>query len=284
MLIALLLAGLPVMVAHRGGMAERPQNTLAAFDHALQLGAAMIEFDMGVTKDDEIVIHHDSSVNGRICTSATVKPAAIRTLTLAQIKTFDCGQGQRMPTLDEVLKRFRNSKVEFLAETKMDGSVEAGHFAKLVAAKVKQNGLEKRFILQSGDYDTLAGMRRAAPLVRICLVNARRFKPRYKELVVKYKAEFIMLRLDDVTDEGLAELRAMGVKIISSTANSPDQWAEYRRRGFDAILTDEPSAVMRFLSESTSSPIIRQGQKLPFPTTNRNLFLPPFESFGDLEL
>lgn len=257
MLIALLLAGLPLMVAHRGGMAERPQNTLAAFDHALQLGAAMIEFDMGVTKDDEIVIHHDSIVNGKICTSATVKPAAIRTLTLAQIKTFDCGQGQRMPTLDEVLKRFKNSKVEFLAETKMDGSVDAGHFAKLVAAKVKQNGLEKRFILQSGDYDTLAGMRRAAPLVRICLVNARRFKPRYKELVVKYKAEFIMLRLDDVTDEGLAELRAMDVKIISSTANSPDQWTEYRRRGFDAILTDEPSAVMRFLSESNSSPIIR---------------------------
>lgn len=252
MLIALLLAGLPVMVAHRGGMAERPQNTIAAFEHALQLGAAMLEFDMGVTKDDEIVIHHDSIVNGKICTSPTVKPAPIRTLTLAQIKTFDCGQGQRMPTLDEVLQRFKNGKVEMLAETKMDGSVDAAHFARLVAARVRRNGFEKRFILQSGDYATLEEMRRALPQVRICLVNARRFKPRYTELISRYKAEFIMLRLDDVTDEGLAALKAMGVKIISSTANSPAEWPEYRRRGFDAILTDEPSAVMRFLGTASN--------------------------------
>lgn len=257
MLIALLLAALPAVVAHRGGMAERAQNTMAAFEHALQLGAAMIEFDMGVTRDDEIVIHHDSIVNGKICTSAAVKPAPIRALTLDQIKTFDCGQGQRMPTLDEVLKKFRNAKVEFLAETKMDGAVDAGHFAKLVAAKVRQYGVAGRFVLQSGDYETLAAMRRDTPDVRICLVNARRFKPGYTELAARYKAEFLMLRLDDVTDEGLAALRAMGVKIISGTANSPGQWTEYRRRGFDAILTDEPSAVIRFLAGAGKKNTVR---------------------------
>ena len=106
----------PIIVAHRGGMAERPENTFSAFDNAISIGVGMIEFDLGVTSDDTLVIHHDSSVNPQICTSPTAKPGPIRTLTLAQIKSFDCGSkqaarypkqktvpGEKMPTLGELL-------------------------------------------------------------------------------------------------------------------------------------------------------------------------------------
>lgn len=256
----------PIIVAHRGGMAERPENTFSAFDNAISIGVGMIEFDLGVTSDDALIVHHDSSVNPQICTTASAKPGPIRTLTLAQIKSFDCGSkqaarypkqktvpGERMPTLSEVLERYKSAKVRYLVETKMEeenspGFVAPGHFVKLIVEQIRDYKVQDRFILQSGDYRTIEEMRRLEPKVKVCLLNARRFKPKYMDLWEKYKPDYFMLRHDDVTDDQLASLRARKVKIISSTANTEADWKEYRRRGFDGILTDEPSAVKAFLT------------------------------------
>jgi glycerophosphoryl diester phosphodiesterase len=157
----------PLVIAHRGGMALRPQNTMAAFRHAASLGVPIIEFDMNVTADDRIAIHHDTSVNPSVCVSSEVAAGSIRTLTLSQMLTFDCGSrryadyprmalvpGARIPTLEEVLGEFRDSKVEFLAETKMevDGSpqfVEPSKFVGLVDRIIRRFGVADRFILQS---------------------------------------------------------------------------------------------------------------------------------------
>ena len=57
----------PIVIAHRGGAALRPENTIAAFHHAVTLGVDMLEFDMNVTADNRIVIHHDSTVNAEVC-------------------------------------------------------------------------------------------------------------------------------------------------------------------------------------------------------------------------
>ncbi|MEI9899629.1 MAG: glycerophosphodiester phosphodiesterase family protein [Hyphomicrobium sp.] len=99
--------------AHRGGRALRPENTIAAFEYAISTGADVLELDLGVTKDN-VVVSHDSVLNPPICTGP--KPnAAIRSLTLSELKQWDCGStrnpqferqqtvpGQRVPTLDEV--------------------------------------------------------------------------------------------------------------------------------------------------------------------------------------
>src|ERR1700682_6377928 len=100
---------------HRGARALRPENTIPAFEYAIQPGADVLEMDVAVTRDNVLVISHDPEVNPVICHGP--RPTAIiRELTLAELRQWDCGAlknpnfprqqpvpGTHKPTLDEVL-------------------------------------------------------------------------------------------------------------------------------------------------------------------------------------
>src|SRR5215467_12109903 len=98
---------------HRGARARRPENTLPAFEYAIQQGVDALEMDMAVTKDNVIVISHDPILHPPVC-SGPAKTAVIHELTLAQVREWDCGAvrnphypnqqpvpGTRVPTLDD---------------------------------------------------------------------------------------------------------------------------------------------------------------------------------------
>src|SRR5450755_4710334 len=100
---------------HRGARALRPENTIPAFEYAIQAGADVLEMDVAVTKDNVLVISHDPHINPEIC-QGPHPGIAIRQLTLAELREYDCGAlknphfpkqqpvpGTRIPTLDEVL-------------------------------------------------------------------------------------------------------------------------------------------------------------------------------------
>src|SRR5260370_33091790 len=113
---ALMLAAQPRILVHgaRGARAMRPENTIPAFEYAIGVGVDVLELDMAVTKDDVLVVSHDPLLNPEIC-SGPGGPRAIRTLTLKELRQWDCGAlrnprfpkqtpvpGTPMPTLDEV--------------------------------------------------------------------------------------------------------------------------------------------------------------------------------------
>lgn len=255
----------PVMIAHRGGAAVRPENTPAAFRHAIDLGVEVLEFDMNLTADDQIVIHHDSTVNGKICRAdagSGVSAGPIRKLTLAQIRRFECGSfqradsphfraapGERMPTLDEFLETVKKSKVLLLGETKMpvEGGVPPEKFAELIEAAIRKHEVADKFVLQSSDYRTTDEMRKRNPAVRICLLNARKYKPNYLEIARKHGATHLMLRADDATAEQIFELKQAGLVLYSGTANSKEDWERFVRLEFHGILTDDPVELQTFL-------------------------------------
>ena len=83
--------------AHRGGRALAPENTLAAFDNAMEMGVTTLELDIGLTADGVVVISHDTVLNPEHTRDAngaflTAKGPAIRALTLAQLQTYDVGR------------------------------------------------------------------------------------------------------------------------------------------------------------------------------------------------
>ncbi|GIF77274.1 hypothetical protein Asi02nite_67920 [Asanoa siamensis] len=172
--------------AHRGGRADLPENTLPAFARALSNRAiSTLEFDTGVTKDGKLVVIHDRTINGSHCIdTAPVRPRdpmfpyvgkRVHDLTLAQIKTIDCGTktlpelpnqvpapGARIPTLDEVFSLVKGSDrpdVRMNIETKISptaNDTEAfGPFtAKLVKA-IEKARFEDRVTIQSFDWRTI---------------------------------------------------------------------------------------------------------------------------------
>jgi glycerophosphoryl diester phosphodiesterase len=88
------------VIAHRGASRERPENTLAAFARALELGANGIELDVHLSADGHLIVHHDAFPHN------PPRPALanrdIRTLTLDEVRSFRV-RGEPIPTLDEVL-------------------------------------------------------------------------------------------------------------------------------------------------------------------------------------
>lgn len=100
----------PIIVGHRGTLKHAPENTLAAFDTAIKMGADMLEIDVRETKDGELVVIHDGSVD-----RTTNGSGKVSEMTLSEIRKLDAGvhfgrkfKGEQVPTLRETLKFIRN--------------------------------------------------------------------------------------------------------------------------------------------------------------------------------
>ncbi len=99
-------------IAHRGASDYEPENTLRAFECAIEMGATMLELDVRLSGDDQLVVIHDEDLS-RLASD----PRPVRGLTLEQIKAFDVGRGERIPTLSEVIELARG-RVELYVELK----------------------------------------------------------------------------------------------------------------------------------------------------------------------
>jgi glycerophosphoryl diester phosphodiesterase len=177
---------------HRGARGLAPENTLAGFRAALDIGVTTLETDLAVTKDDIIVISHDPDLNPALVREGIAwigsRGPAIRTLTLAELKRYDIGRvdpstgyarqwpqqvardGERFPTLDEVvaLTVAVGKPVRFNLETKLTPTsggttVDAETFAQLALDAVRRSGVASRTTIQSFDWRTLVAIRRLAP-------------------------------------------------------------------------------------------------------------------------
>src|SRR5207344_689588 len=106
--------GRPQVFAHRGGAALRPENTLLAFDHGLSLGADGLEFDVHLSRDGVVVVHHDQTLD-----RTTDGAGAVAALTAAELGRLDAayhfgapaftyrGTAGGVPTLRDVLQRYQ---------------------------------------------------------------------------------------------------------------------------------------------------------------------------------
>lgn len=106
------------IVAHRGASGYAPENTLLAFQKAIDLGCDKVELDVRLTKDEKVVVIHDDNVgrttNGR---------GKVANLTLKQIKNLDCEEKQKVPTLQEVIDLCKE-KIDLTIELKARGTAK----------------------------------------------------------------------------------------------------------------------------------------------------------------
>ena len=198
--------------AHRGGRALAPENTLAAFDNAMEMGVTTLELDIGLTADGVVVISHDTVLNPEHTRDAngaflTAKGPAIRALTLAQLLAYDVGRidpasnygkqfalqvprdGERIPTLAALFERVRArgaAQLRFNIETKLDPSrpeetAAPEQMVRALLAEIDKAGVGSRVTVQSFDWRTLALVGQWAPqLQRAYLTSARTLRdPRW---------------------------------------------------------------------------------------------------------
>ncbi|HET8546798.1 MAG TPA: glycerophosphodiester phosphodiesterase [Bryobacteraceae bacterium] len=248
---------------HRGARALRPENTMPAFEYAIGVGADVLELDLAVTKDNVVVVSHDPVLQPGICRGPRQRPA-IRELTFAELREYDCGSlknsayprqvpapGARVPSLDEVFALAPRGTFEFNIETKMaegrpELAPEPAEFARLVLEVIRRHKLETRVILQSFDWRTLHAMKSLAPEIR----RAALYEAGEKDFVTiarEADAAIVSPQYPLVTAQKVKAAHTAGLQVIPWTANTPAQWDRLIEAGVDAIITDDPAALIEYL-------------------------------------
>jgi glycerophosphoryl diester phosphodiesterase len=161
------LADRVLLIAHRGGSAEYPENTLQAFDQAIAAGAGWLEFDVQMSRDGELVVIHDTTVD-----RTTNGTGSVADLTLAQLRSLDAGNGQVIPTFAEVLDVALRGGVDVMPELKSPG-LYPGISQKLVDVASKM-GFSDRMIIQSFSAEALDQLHRIDPALSLCVLYGPR--------------------------------------------------------------------------------------------------------------
>jgi glycerophosphoryl diester phosphodiesterase len=256
---------------HRGARAAMPENSLPAFEYAIAQGADVLELDLAVTQDNVLVVSHDPEMSKVFCQAPTPELAAqrvIRQMPLKQLKQWDCGAlgnpefpkqskipGTRVPTLDEVFTATKGSRVEYNIETKIfknkpELTPSPEEFSKLVLAVVKKHNLEARVILQSFDDRTLIAMKPLSSKIRLSMLTPTSMADAAKNWVETTQAAGASIaspHFRTVTKERVEQAHRAGLTVVPWTANEPAQWQALVDAGSDAIISDDPAALIAWL-------------------------------------
>jgi len=266
---------------HRGSRATRPENTIPAFEYAIQHGADVLELDLAVTKDNVLVVSHSPFLSSdfpgeRVCEGPPLAPhMAIHSLTLAQLQQYDCGAktlpkfpkqvavpGTRVPTFDQVLDLAPQGKFEYNVETKSFPShpeltPSPEEFVRMIDNAVKKHHLQSRIILQSFDFRTLVAMKKLDPSIRLsalvgdvrgdALMGITDHDKDFVSIGKKTGAQIISPAFELVTPEKVAAAHAAGLQVAPWTPDTPEDWQKMADAKVDAIITDDPEALLAWL-------------------------------------
>ena len=225
------------LIGHRGAPAEAPENTLPSFQRAADLRVDAFEFDVRLTADDHVVVHHDPTLER---TTDLTGPVIARTL--AQLQG-----GTTIPTLDEVLGAFPS--MPMLVELKEVAGQER------VRDVILRHGAAGRCLVASEFHEALECFRDGRFLVgasrkdilRLLVGAATGTRPRrvaYHALSVPDRQHFIPV----ATRRFIADAHTLGCPVHIWTVDDPAEAAELRARGANGILTNDPARLAGFSS------------------------------------
>ncbi len=240
----------PLIIAHRGASGHAPENTLAAFERAVQLGAGFIETDLHLTRDARFVAIHDRTLD-----RTTNGKGAVRDHTLAELKQLDAGHwfdrqfmDERIPTLEEILAFALNHDVVFYLEIKYDAAWGM-HHTLVGALESSQNAA--RTIVISFDEVTLGAIRRLdAAIMTGLLVDDTKGDPVATALGVG--ARQLCPRYDLLTPQLVGRAHRADLHVVTWTVNTVEGMRSAIELGVDGIMTDVPDRLRAVVEDMTS--------------------------------
>ncbi|WP_210364032.1 glycerophosphodiester phosphodiesterase [Bacillus sp. REN3] len=234
-------------VAHRGASGYAPENTIAAFDKGLEMKADYIEIDVQRSKDGELVVIHDTTVDRT--TDGTGK---VRDLTFEELRSLDAGSfkgeefaGEKIPTFEEVLDRYRG-KIGILIELKAPELYPG--MEERVAQELKERNLDKpqngKIIIQSFNFDSMKKMDALLPEVPIGVLTSSSLHVTDEALAgfAEY-ADYFNPNYGLVSKELVDKVHDLGMEIQSWTVRSPEAAQFLIDMKVDGIITDYPDYV-----------------------------------------
>ncbi|NVM34104.1 MAG: glycerophosphodiester phosphodiesterase [Candidatus Lokiarchaeota archaeon] len=233
-----------LIFAHRGASNLTPENTLKAFKKAIELNADYIEFDVHRSKDGEIVIIHDANTF-----RTTGHFGLIKNMTLEELKELDCGDGERIPTLRELIKLAKN-KIGLNCEVKARGLAEQ------IVNIINEEEMIESTIISSFKHDVLMRIQKLDPRIKLASLEPSRTgwikswlsRKKLIKVAINNKLYAINPFFRLVNENFIDKAHNNNLKIFPWTVNSDSAIKKLINNGVDGIITNDVERVRELLN------------------------------------
>ncbi|MFD0869455.1 MULTISPECIES: glycerophosphodiester phosphodiesterase [Paenibacillus] len=234
-------------IAHRGASGYCPENTMAAFERCIELGATAIETDVQMTADGRLVLIHDESLQ-----RTTGLPKLVKDVTGDELWELDAGswfspafKGERVPTLEDLFELVKSRSLQVNLELK-NGVVQYPGIEEAVIEATRRFGMSDRVILSSFNHYSLAHCKRLAPEIRTGILYMEGLYEPW-EYAARFGASALHAYHYAVIPEWVSQAAARGMAYHPFTVNEPAEMRRLIQAGVAGIITDYPDRLAELL-------------------------------------
>ncbi|WP_144684736.1 glycerophosphodiester phosphodiesterase [Bacillus altitudinis] len=229
------------IIAHRGSSSAAPENTIAAFDVAVEQGADYIELDVQMTMDQHVVVIHDDTVD-----RTTNGNGLVKSYTLDQLKKLDAGSwfdhqytNERIPTLQEILERY-SQRIGILIEIKHPKR-QIG-IEKAVARIINRFAYSRHIMIQSFDVHALQRIKAFAPSLRTALIIKPDVFKLTKRKLTTYSsfANGLNMKKTMINRWWIDRIHTFGMDVFIWTVKDQKTADRIKKYPIDGVVTDNP--------------------------------------------
>jgi glycerophosphoryl diester phosphodiesterase len=238
----------PWVIAHRGASGHAPENTLAAFQRVVELGATFIETDLHVTRDGRFVAIHDETVD-----RTTNGSGEVHDFTLDELRRVDTGlwfdrdfMGEQVPTLEEILEFSRKNDVVFYLELKYAAMKGMDH---ALAAALSKGQSAPRTIVISFDAAILKPLRKIDPSIMMGLL-VEGTTPGCIGAAVDLGVRQLCPKFTGLDTAFVEEAHRADLQVVTWTVNTAEEMRAMISAGVDGIMTDFPDRLRAVIEDS----------------------------------
>jgi glycerophosphoryl diester phosphodiesterase len=229
------------IIAHRGASGDYPENTLLAIEQAIAQGADAIEIDVFAVQGELIVIHDHHLAR------TTNGSGSIYDYTLVHLQQLDAGQGQRIPTLWQVLQLLTPTTLWLNIELKGDNTL-APLLALLDKAEQQLNFDNQRLLISSFNHHLLAAIKQQRPELKLGALTAS-LPLDYATFAETLQAYSVNCDVSFINQAFVDDAKARGLKVYVYTVDQPDDIARMQQYGVDGIFSNYPARSRQQLAE-----------------------------------
>jgi len=234
---------IPLIMAHRGASGYELENSLAAFKKAIDLGSHAIQLEVYVCKSGELVVTNNLALN--VNTNGEGK---VTDYTLDELKKFNLGNGEKIPTLREVLD-IVNDRIVVCIELKGNGTLVP--LVEIIREYLSKGWKSNNFLVTSYVHQSIKYFRSYLPSVPTGIIEISEILGLAK-IAKAAEADYFLMHQSLVTKELVNDAHSRGIKVIIFTINESEKIQDFVDMNIDGIITNYPDKLLSVLNNSSA--------------------------------
>ncbi len=223
------------LIGHRGSKNELPENTLLGFKHAIELGLDGIELDVHCTKDGELVVIHDPTLN-----RTTNGDGLVNDFTLSELRSLDAGSGELIPTLDEAIDLVIAANKKLFLEAKDLKTAEK------ILEIIPKRDLYDQCTVICFDHYFVKSIKERNPKINTGVIIASA-PVGVVDLVHRANADCVVCAIRLIRSEMVSDCKKAGVPVAVYNANTKEEFERMKTLEIDYVMTDRPKFIKGLL-------------------------------------